>query len=157
MKFGNNVVAFSIALDSGRLLVGAVSIVGRLSLGLFVIVGRKALLEGPRTVEAARWLKAQTPIFMKKSHMLINPHFREAGRILKALIIIFVSTLRAKVGPRIITTGHKVGQEFNRLIVKTMRRRERGITESIKKNREALHMDQAEENINGDKIPADQS
>ena len=88
-----------------------------------MIVGRKALLEGPRTVEAARWLKAN-PIFMKKSHMLINPHFREAGRILKALIIIFVRTLRAKVGPRIITTGHKVGQEFNRLIVKTMRRRE---------------------------------
>ena len=145
MKFGNNVVAFGIALDSGRLLVGAVSILGRLSLGLFVIVGRKALLEGPRTVEAARWLKAQTPIFMKKSHMLINPHFREAGRILKALIIIFVRTLRAKMGPRIIATGHQVGQEFNRLIVKTTRRREREIT------------DQTEENINCDKIPADQS
>jgi hypothetical protein len=157
MKFGNNGVIFGIALDSGRLLVGAVSIVGRLLLGLFVIVGRKALLEGPRTVEAARWLKAQIPIFMKKSHMLINPHSREAGRILKALIIIFVRTLRVKVGPRIITTGHRVGQEFNRLIVKTTRRREREITESIKKNRETLHMDQAEENINYDKIPADQS
>jgi hypothetical protein len=157
MKFGNNVVAFGIALDSGRLLLGAVSIVGRLSLGLFVIVGRKALLEGPRTVEAARWLKAQVPIFMKKSHMLINPHSREVGRILKALIIIFVRTLRAKVGPRIITTGHRVGQEFNRIIIKTMRKREREITESIKKNRETLHMDQAEENINCHKIPADQS
>ncbi|MGH9889893.1 MAG: hypothetical protein ACRD4Z_00640, partial [Nitrososphaeraceae archaeon] len=65
--------------------------------------------------------------------------------------------LRAKVGPRIITTGHQVGQEFNRLIVKTMRRRGRGITESLKINRETLHMDQAEENINCDKIPADQS
>jgi hypothetical protein len=157
MKFGNNVVAFGIALDSGRLLVGAVSILGRLSLGLFVIVGKKALLEGPRTVEAARWFKAQIPIFMKKSHILINPHSREAGRILKALIIIFVRTLRAKVGPRIIKTGHQVGQEFNRLILKTMRGREGGITESIKKNRETLHMDQAKENINCDKIPADQS
>ena len=157
MIFGNNGVTLGIADYSARLLVGALSIIGGLILGVFVIFGRKALVEGPRTVGAARWLKAQTTNFMKKFHIVIGPHLRGVVRILKALIIFSLRTLRAKAVPRIIATTRTTGRKCNGLIVKITRERRIGMSQNIKKNSEALYKDQVDENISSDKITADES
>ena len=157
MIFGSNSVTLGIADYPARLLVGAFSIIGGLILGVFVIFGRKVLLEGPRTVGAARWLKSQTTSFMKKFHMAVGPQFRGVVRILKALIIFSLRTLRAKVVPRIIATTLSTGRKCKGLIVRITRDRRRGMTQNINKNSEALHMDQVEENISSDKITADGS
>jgi hypothetical protein len=149
MIFGSNSVTLGIADYPARLLVGAFSIIGGLILGVFVIFGRKVLVEGPRTVGAARWLKSQTTSFMKKFHMAVGPHFRGVVRILKALIIFSLRTLRAKT----LSTGRKC----KGLIVRITRDRKRGMTQNINKNSEALHMDQVEENISSEKITADGS
>jgi hypothetical protein len=137
MIFGNNGVAFGIADYSARLLVGVVSMIGRLTLGVFVIAGRKALVEGPRTVGAARWLKAQTTNFVKKFHMLIGPHSTGAERILKALIIYSLRALRTNVVPRIIATICVAGRKCDRLIVKTKSGKRSDMTQNIKNNSEA--------------------
>jgi hypothetical protein len=157
MIFGNNGVTLGIADYSARLLVGAVSILGGLILGVFVIFGRKALVEGPRTVGAARWLKAQTTNLMKKFRMVIAPHFSGVGRILEALIIFSLRTLRAKAVPGIIATTRATGRKCNGLIVKITRKKKRGITQNIKKNSEALYKDQLAENITSDKISTNES
>jgi hypothetical protein len=157
MIFGNNGVTLGIADYSARLLVGAVSILGSLILGVFVIFGRKALVEGPRIVGAARWLNAQTTNFMKKFRMVIAPHFSGVGRILKALIIFSLRTLRAKAVPRIIAMTRATGRKCNGLIVKITREKKRGMTQNIKKNSEALYKDQLAENITSDKITTDES
>jgi hypothetical protein len=149
MIFGSNSVTLGIADYPARLLVGAFSIIGGLILGVFVIFGRKVLVEGPRTVGAARWLKSQTTSFMKKFHMAVGPHFMGVVRILKALIIFSLRTLRAKT----LSTGRKC----KGLIVRITRDRKRGMTQNINKNSEALHMDQVEENISSEKITADGS
>jgi hypothetical protein len=149
MIFGSNSVTLGIADYPARLLVGAFSIIGGLILGVFVIFGRKVLVEGPRTVGAARWLKSQTTSFMKKFHMAVGPHFMGVVRILKALIIFSLRTLRAKT----LSTGRKC----KGLIVRINRDRRSGMTQNINKNSEALHMDQVEENISSDKITADGS
>lgn len=138
MIFGNNGVTLGIADYSARLLVGALSIIGGLILGVFVIIGRKALVEGPRTVGAARGLKARITNLIKKFRMVIGPHFMGVVRILKALIIFSFRTLRAKAVPRIIATTHATGRKCNGLIVKITRKR-RGMTQNINKNSEALY------------------
>ena len=157
MIFGNNGVTLGIADYSARLLIGAASITGRLIIGVFVIFGRKALVEGPRTVGAARWLNAHTTDFMKRFHTLMGPHFRGVGRTLKALVIFSLRTLGAKAVPRIIATTRETGRISNALITKITREKRIGMTQNIKKNSEALYKDQVEENISSDKITTDES
>jgi hypothetical protein len=157
MIFGSNGVTLGIADYPARLLVGTFSIIGGLILGVFVIFGRKALVEGPRTVGAARWLKSQTTNFMKKFHMAVGSHFRGIVRILMALIILSLRTLRAKVVPQLMATTLSIGRKCKGLVVRITRDRRRGMTQNINKNSEALYMDQVEENISSDKITADGS
>ena len=157
MIFVSNGVTLGIVDYPIRLLVGAFSIIGGLILGVFVIFGRKVLVEGPRTVGAARWLKSQTTNFMKKFHMAVGPHFRGVLRILKALIIFSLRTLRAKVVPQLIATTLSTGRKCKGLIVRITTDRRKGMTQNINKNSEALYMDQVEENIRSDKITADGS
>jgi hypothetical protein len=155
MIFGSNSITLGIADYPARLLVGAFSIIGGLILGVFVIFGRKVLVEGPRTVGAARWLKSQTTSFMKKFHMTVGPHFTGVVRILKALIIFSLRTLRAKVVPRIIATTLSTGRKCKGLIIRITRDRRRGMTRNINKSSEALYKDQVEENVSSDNIAAD--
>jgi hypothetical protein len=155
MIFGSNSITLGIADYPARLLVGVFSIIGGLILGVFVIFGRKVLVEGPRTVEAARWLKSQTTSFMKKFHLTVGPHFTGVVRILKALIIFSLRTLRAKVVPRIIATTLSTGRKCKGLIIRITRVRRRGMTQNINKSSEALYKDQVEENISSDNIAAD--
>jgi hypothetical protein len=147
MIFGSNGVTLGIADYPARLLVGAFSIIGGLILGVFVIFGRKVLVEGPRAVGAARWPRSQTTYFMKKFHMAVGLHFRGVVRILKALFIFSLRTLRVKVVPRIIETTLSTGRKCKGLIVRITRDRRRGMTQNINKSSEALYKDQVEENI----------
>ena len=157
MIFGSNGVTLGIADYPARLLVGAFSIIGGLILRVFVIFGRKVLVDGPRTLGAARWLKSHTTNFMKKFHMAVGPHLSGVVRILKALIIFSLRTLRAKVVPQLIATTFSTGRKCKGLIVRITTDRRRGMTQNINKNSEALYMDQVEENIRSDKITADGS
>jgi hypothetical protein len=155
MIFGGNGVTLGTADYLARVLVGAFSIIGGLILGVFVIFGRKVLVEGPRSVGAARWLKSQTTNFMKRFHMAVGPHSRGVVNILKALIIFSLRTLRVKVLPRIIATILSTGRKCRGLIVRITRDRRRDMTQIINKNSDALYKDQGDENISSDKITAD--
>jgi hypothetical protein len=156
MIFGSKGIMLGIADYPARLLVGTFSIIGGLILGVFVIFGRKALVEGPRTVGVARWLKSQTTNFMKKFHMVVGPHFMGVVRILKALIILSLRTLRAKIAPRLMSTTLSTRRKCKELILRITRDRRRGMRRNINKNSEAPCMDQVEE-ISSDKITADRS
>jgi hypothetical protein len=157
MIFVSNGVTLGIVDYPIRLLVGAFSIIGGLILGVFVISGRKVLVEGPRALGAARWLKSQTTNFMKSFHMAVGPQFRGVVRILKALIIFSLRTLRAKLVPRIIATTLSTGRKCKGLIVRITRDRRIGMTQNINKSSEALCKDEVEENISSDNTTSDGS
>lgn len=157
MIFDKNGISFAIAHESGTLLLGVASIIGRLSIGLFVIVARKAVFDvGPRTVGVGRWLRVQTPIFFKKSYTSINPRAKEVVKILKALIIIAIRDLEMKARPQIIAAGQMIRRECTRLFAKTIAKRNGEFNEGVKKQQEAPRGEQAEDNIIRGMISEDQ-
>jgi hypothetical protein len=155
MTFDRNGIAFGIAYDSGTLLLGVASIIVHLLIGLFVIVVKKVVFEGgPRTMEIGLWLRDQTLIFFKKSHISIKPGVIEVGKILKALIIIAVRNIKIKGWPKIIATGQIINRECNLLIKTTVKTKEK--LDSAKKHQEISQGEQVEENISPRMISADQ-
>lgn len=155
MTLDKNRITFGIAYGSGTLLLGVVSVIARLSIGLFVIVVRKAVFEGgPRTMEMGLWLRDQTFVFFVKSHKSLNPRVREVGKILKALIIIVVRNLKIKGGPKIIATGQIINRECRLLIETTVKRKEK--LDSTKKHQEISPREQVKENISPGMISANE-
>src|SRR5215217_3362150 len=155
MTFDRKGIAFGVVYYSGTLLLAVASIIARLSVGVSLIVARKAILQGgPKTMESGLWLRDQTLIFIEKSHKSIKPRLLEVKKILKALIIIAVRNLKIKGGPKIITTGQIISQQCRLLIRTTTKRREK--LDSAKKYQEISHREQMEENISSSMIPADQ-
>jgi hypothetical protein len=94
----------------GRVLKEIALIVGRLLVGLILIVGRKVKADGkPKVAQIASWVKARSIIFFRKSVEVVKPLAIEAGQTSKALLIVTGRRLRTEGGPRALVccTPHK--------------------------------------------------
>src|ERR671915_2561595 len=112
MTFNKNGFGYGVAYYIGAMVIGTVSVVGRLLVGLLMLVGKKTIIEGgPRTMEAGQWLKEKSAIFFVKCYTFIKPRTREVGKILIALLTIVVRRLELKIKPKIVTSGHFLGRE----------------------------------------------
>jgi hypothetical protein len=127
MTFDKNGLAFGIFRESGTLSQAVVAFLGRLLLGLVILVGRKVVLEGgPRMMELAQWLISQTAVVLKKSCKAAKPQVNGVGKILKALLIISGRKLKMEAGPKIMETGQLISRECTALIIKSIAKR-RGV------------------------------
>jgi hypothetical protein len=119
MVFNKNGFGYGVAYYSGAMVIGTVSVVGRLLVGLLTLVGKKTIIEGgPRIMDAGQWLKEKSAIFFVKCYAFIKPHAREVGKILIALLIIVARKLEMKIKPRILASGHFIGRECTELVQK---------------------------------------
>jgi hypothetical protein len=119
MAFNKNGVASGLAYNSGTILLGIVSVIGRLFMGLLMLAGKIAILEGgPRTLEAARWLKEKTLVFFVKSCSFIKPYIAKAGKIIISLLVIALRKLNMRTISRIETYGRLVYGECAKSIKK---------------------------------------
>lgn len=119
MTFNKNGFGYGVACYSGAMVIGTVSVVGRLLVGLLMLVGKKTIIEGgPRIMEAGQWLKEKSAIFVVKCYTFIKPHAREVGKILIALLIILARKLEMKIKPKIVASGHFIGRESTELVQK---------------------------------------
>ena len=119
MTFNKNGFGYGVAYYTGAMVIGTVSVVGRLLVGLLMLVGKKTVIEGgPRTMEAGQWLKEKSAIFFVKCYTFIKPHAREVGKILIALLIIIARKLEMKIKPKIVASGHFIGRKCTELVRK---------------------------------------
>ena len=119
MTFNKNGFGYGVAYYTGAMVIGTVSVVGRLLVGLLMLVGKKTIIEGgPRTMEAGQWLKEKSAIFFVKCYTFIKPHAREVGKILIALLIIIARKLEMKIKPKIVASGHFIGRKCTELVRK---------------------------------------
>ena len=119
MTFNKNGFGYGVANYSGAMVIGTVSVVGRLLVGLLMLVGKKTVNEGgPRTMEAGQWLKEKSALFFVKCYTFIKPRTREVGKILIALLTIVVRRLELKIKPKIVAGGHFMGLECTELVRK---------------------------------------
>ncbi|HEU4444791.1 MAG TPA: hypothetical protein VFR94_08955 [Nitrososphaeraceae archaeon] len=119
MTFNKNGFGYGVAYYTGAMVIGTVSVVGRLLVGLLMLVGKKTIIEGgPRTMEASQWLKEKSAIFFVKCYTFIKPHAREVGKILIALLIIVARKLEMKIKPKIVASGHFIGRKCTELVQK---------------------------------------
>ena len=119
MTFNKNGFGYDVAYYTGAMVIGTVSVVGRLLVGLLMLVGKKTVIEGgPRTMEAGQWLKEKSAIFFVKCYTFIKPHAREVGKILIALLIIIARKLEMKIKPKIVASGHFIGRKCTELVQK---------------------------------------
>jgi hypothetical protein len=119
MTFNKNGLGYGVAYFSGAMIIGTVSVVGRILVGFLMLVGKKTIIEGgPRIMEAGQWLKEKSAIFFVKCYTFIKPHTREVGKILIALLTIVVRKLEMKIKPKIVASGHFIGLECTELVQK---------------------------------------
>jgi hypothetical protein len=119
MTFNKNGFGYGVAYYTGAMVIGTVSVVGRLLVGLLMLVGKKTVIEGgPRTMEAGQWLKEKSAIFFVKCYTFIKPRAREVGKILIALLIIIARKLEMKIKPKIVANGHFIGRKCTELVQK---------------------------------------
>jgi hypothetical protein len=119
MTFNKNGFGYGVAYYTGAMVIGTVSVVGSLLVGLLMLVGKKTVIEGgPRTMEAGQWLKEKSAIFFVKCYTFIKPHAREVGKILIALLIIIARKLEMKIKPKIVASGHFIGRKCTELVQK---------------------------------------
>ena len=119
MTFNKNGFGYGVAYYTGAMVIGTISVVGRLLVGLLMLVGKKTIIEGgPRTMEAGQWLKEKSAIFFVKCYTFIKPHAREVGKILIALLIIIARKLEMKIKPKIVASGHFIGRKCTELVRK---------------------------------------
>ena len=94
---------------AGRVLKEIALIVGRLLIGLILIVGRKVRADGkPKVAQLASWVKARSIIFFRKSIEVVKPLAIEAGQTSKALHIVTGRRLRTGGGPRTMYAAHLI-------------------------------------------------
>jgi hypothetical protein len=94
---------------AGRVLKEIALIVGRLLVGLILIVGRKVRTDGkPKVAQLASWVKARSIIFIRKSIEVVKPLAIEAGQTSKALLIVTGRRLRTEGGPRAMYTANLI-------------------------------------------------
>ena len=158
MSFDKNGLAFGIAYNSGTMLLGIVSFLGRLMIGLFMLVGKKAILEvGPRTMEVGQWLNGKTAIFFKKFFTSIKPHIKEVGKVLIALFIIALRRLEMKTRPKIIATGRLISRKCSALIASSKVKLTLKVIDGSRKKHATPHEQGIREEISPGKLSVDQS
>jgi len=158
MTFDKNGLAFGIFRESGTLTQAVVAFLGRLLLGLVILVGRKAVLEGgPRTVELAQWLISQTAVVLKKFCRSIKPQIKGVGKILKALLIISGRKLKMGAGPKIMETGQLISRECSALVIKSITKRRGQSTKGVKKPLATSYDEPMEEDTNSAGLLAERS
>ena len=109
MAFNKNGVASGLGYNSGTMLLGIVSVIGRLFMGLLVLAGKIAILEGgPRILKAAQWLKEKTLVFCVKSCGFMKPYITKAGKIIIALSLIALRKINKRTISKIETSGRLV-------------------------------------------------
>ena len=119
MTFNKNGLGYGVAYFSGAMIIGTVSIVGRLLVGFLMLVGKKTIIEGgPRIMEAGQWLKENSAILFVKCYTFIKPRTRAVGKIMIALLTIVVRRLELKIKPKIVAGGHFIGLECTELVRK---------------------------------------
>ena len=92
---------------AARVLKEITLIVGRLLVGLILIVGRKVRADGkPKVTQLASWMKARSIIFIRKSIEVVKPLAIEAGQTSKALLTVTGRRLRTEGGPRAMHAAH---------------------------------------------------
>jgi hypothetical protein len=153
MTFDRNGLAFGIFRESGTLSQAVIAFLGRLLLGLVILVGRKAVLEGgPRTMELAQWLISQTAVVLKKSCKEVKPQVKGVGKILKALLIISGRKLKMEAGPKIMETGQLISRECTALVLKSIAK-----AKGVKKPQSTSNDEPMEEDINSAGLLAERS
>jgi hypothetical protein len=157
MSFDKNGLAFGIAYNSGTILLGIVSFLGRLMIGLFMLVGKKAILEGgPRTMEVGQWLNRKTAIF-EKFFTLIKPRIKEVGKVLIALSIIAIRRLKMKTRPKIIATGRLISRKCSALILSSKVKLTLKVIDGSSKKHATPHEQGTREEISPSMLSVDQS
>src|SRR5919106_5787989 len=135
MTFNKNGFGYGVAYYSGAMVIGTVSVVGRLLVGLLMLVGKKTIIEGgPRIMEAGQWLKEKSAIFFVKCYTFIKPHTREIGKILIALLIIAARKLEMKIKPKIVASGHFIRLECTESVRKYRAKLMQKITDESRRN-----------------------
>jgi hypothetical protein len=158
MTFDRNGLAFGIFRESGTLSQAVIAFLGRLLLGLVILVGRKAVLEGgPRTMELAQWLISQTAVVLKKSCKEVKPQVKGVGKILKALLIISGRKLKMEAGPKIMETGQLISRECTALVLKRVAKRRGQSPKGVKKPQSTSNDEPMEEDINSAGLLAERS
>ena len=158
MTFDKNGLAFGIFRESGTLSQAVVAFLGRLLLGLVILVGRKAVLEGgPRTVELAQWLISQATVFLKKFCKSTKPQIKGVGKILKALLIISGRKLNMEAGPKIMETGQLISRECSALVIKSIAKRRGQSAKGVKKPEATSYDEPMEEDTNSAALSAERS
>lgn len=155
MAFNKNGFASSLAYNSGTVLLGIFSIVGRLCVGLLMLVGKKTIYEGgPRTLKAGRWLKEKTSVLFVKSCTFIKPHITKAGKIVIALLVIALRKINTRTIPKIETTGRFMGKKCTEFIKKYKAK----ITQKINnETREELSTEETGKSVSLNNLSSDQT
>jgi hypothetical protein len=158
MTFDKNGLAYGIFRESGTLSQAVLAFLGRLLLGLVILVGRKALLEGgPRMVELAQWLISQTAVVLKKSCKAVKPQVKAFGKILKALLIIYGRKLKMEAGPKIMETGQLISRECTALVIKSIAKRRGQSAKGVKKPQATSYDEPMEEDTNSAGLSTERS
>lgn len=155
MTFNKNGFGYGVAYYTGAMVIGTVSVIGRLLVGLLMLVGKKTIIEGgPRTMEAGQWLKEKSAIFFVKCYTFIKPHAREVGKILIALLIIIARKLEMKIKPKIVASGHFIGRKCTELVRKYRAKLMQKINVGSRRNPSTSEIGEV---VNPNNLSADQS
>jgi hypothetical protein len=96
---------YNISKNLGTIAV----LIGHLSLGLFIALGRKTRTDGmTKSVQFARWLKNQTIFLVRKLNEVCWPKIKEAGQISMVLIIFTAQKLTNKGVPIVLGISQSV-------------------------------------------------
>jgi hypothetical protein len=109
---------YNISKNLGTIAV----LIGHLSLGLFIALGRKTRTDGmTKSVQFARWLKNQTIFLVRKLNGVCWPKIKEAGQISKVLIIFTAQKLTNKGVPIVLGISQSV-KELSILLYSKVKR-----------------------------------
>jgi hypothetical protein len=109
---------YNISKNLGTIAV----LIGHLSLGLFIALGRKTRTDGmTKSVQFARWLKNQTIFLVRKLNEVCWPKIKEAGQISMVLIIFTAQKLTNKGVPIVLGISQSV-KELSILLYSKVKR-----------------------------------
>ena len=88
---------FTTFMEIGVIAKEIAVLIGYLLKGLFISIGRKAIVEViPKAIQFSYWLKKHLIILARKSVEVGTPKAIEAGRISRGLLILAVRNLKTK-------------------------------------------------------------
>jgi hypothetical protein len=109
---------YNISKNLGTIAV----LIGHLSLGLFIALGRKTRTDGmTKSVQFVSWLKNQTIFLVRKLNEVCWPKIKEAGQISKVLIIFTAQKLTNRGVPIVLGISRSV-KELSILLYSKVKR-----------------------------------